>query len=342
MEDINLTLYSKDKIIELVSSMLKYCGKSEYKKEVIKAAHLLIDKVRYCDEENITLEPDFIEEILFVLNEDGTKSIVREVFGYLRSIGTDLKHVSFDNVHISGYYFNGLKNVEINIQKIPNSNISKTCLEGVTVKGTLDGANIRETKFTGYIGDLVLNPQLIQNKDLYFTDINGLTVEGSFDGVNVSCMKTIGFKGEIIINPQKVKEKDLSNIDFNGIKFVGEYDEKNGTYGDPCFDDCNIHGTSFKGCIGNIVIPLDKIHWHASMCNFTGVKLTGKVKDDENLALMFSYYEDENGKKRYLVNNKDNSEEPDMEETTEEKLNTHKIRTRKSNFMKRIFGNCKK
>lgn len=342
MEKKELTLYSKDKIIELVSSMLKYCGKSEYKKEVIKAAHLLMDKVRYCDEENITLEPDFIEEILFTLNEDGTKSIVKDVYYELRSIGADLKHVSFDNVHISGYYFNGLKNVEINIQKIPNSNISKTCLEGVTVKGTLDGANIKETKFSGYIGDLVLNPQLVQNKDLYFTDITGLSVNGSFDGVNISCMKTKGFKGEIIINPQKVKEKDLSNIDFNGIKLVGEYDEKAGTYDDPCFYDCNIHGTSFKGCIGNIVIPLDKIQWHASMCNFTGVKLTGKVKDDENLALMFSYYEDENGKKIYLVNNKDNSEEPDIEETNEGKINTPKIRTRKSNFISRFFGNCKK
>ena len=55
MEDRKLTLYSKDKIIKLVSDMLKYCDKSEYKKEVIKASHLLMDKVRYCDEENITL-----------------------------------------------------------------------------------------------------------------------------------------------------------------------------------------------------------------------------------------------------------------------------------------------
>ena len=342
MEDKNLTLYDKNEIIERVSSMLKYYCYSEYKKEVIKAAHLLMDKVRYCDEENITLEPDFIEEILFTLNTDGTKSIVKDVYYELRSIGADLKHVSFDNVHISGYYFNGLKNVEINIQKIPNSNISKTFLEGVTVKGTLDGANIKETKFTGYIGDLVLNPQLIQNKDLYFTDINGLTVDGYFDDVNVSSMKTAGFKGKIIINPQKVKEKDLSNIDFNGIKLVGDYDEKTETHSDPCFDDCKIYGTSFKGCIGNIVIPLDKIHWHASMCNFTGVKLTGKVKDDENLALMFSYYEDENGKKIYLVNNKDNSEEPDIEETNEEIMVTHKTKTRKPNFINRLFGTSKK
>lgn len=342
MEEKELTLYSKDKIIELVSSMLKYCSKSEYKKEVIKASHLLMDKVRYCDDEYITLESDFIEEILFTLNTDGTKSIVKDVFYELRSIGADLINVSFDNVHISGYYFNGLKNVEINIQEMPNADISKTCLEGVTVKGTLDGANIKETKFIGYIGDLVLNPQLIQNKDLYFTDINGLTVSGSFDGVNIRCMKTNGFKGEIIINPQKVHNKDLSNIDFNGIMFVGEYDEENETYDDPCFDGCDLHQNNFKGCIGNVVIHLDKLRWSASMCNFTGVKLTGKIRDDESLGLMYSYYEDENGKKIYLVNNKDNSEEPDKEETAEDNITTHKIRTKKTNFIKRIFGTSSK
>lgn len=258
-------------------------------------------------------------------------------------MGADLINVSFDNVHISGYYFNGLKNVEINIQKIPNYDISKTNLEGVTVKGTLDGANIRETKFTGYIGDLVLNPQLVQNKDLYFTDINGLNINGSFDGVNVRCMKTNGFKGEIIINPQKVKKKDLSSIDFDGIKLVGYFDDKTEEYNDPCFDGCRLYGNIFKGCIGNVIISLDKLCWGAPLCNFTGVKLTGKVKNDESLGLMFSYYEEENGNKIYLTDDKDNSEEFDRDEKLEETCNkgkavTYKKRTRKPNFIKSIFG----
>jgi len=337
MEEKELTLYGKDKIIELVSSMLKYYDKSEYKKEAIKAAYLLMDKVRYCDEDNITLEPDFIEEILFVVNEDGTKSIVREVFGYLRSLGADLKHVSFYNVHISGYYFNGLKNVEINIQKIPNSNISNTFLEGVTVKGTLDGANIEGTIFIDYIGNLFLNPQLVQNKSLYETYINGLTVKGSFDGVNIKNMHTEGFKGEIFINPQKVPEKDLRFIDFNGIHLVGDYDEKTGTYSDPCFDGCQLYETKFKGCIGNVVIPLDKIGWSAPLCDFTGVKLTGKINNTEDISLKYSYYEDENGKKIYLTNNSDYIEGPE-----DDKIDSHKTRTKKPIFMKRIFGNCKK
>lgn len=342
MKDRELTLYNKNKIIELVSSMLKYHDNSEYKNEVVKAAHLLMDKVRYCDGENITLEADFIEEILFTLNEDGTKFIVKDVFYYLRSIDADLIGVSFDNVHISGFYFNGLRNVEIDIQKIPNSDISATYLEGVKLIGTLDGANIERTNFTGYIGDLILNPQLVKNKSLYRTHLSGLTVIGSFDNVRVCCMHTNGFKGEIIINPQTVMDKHLWGIDFNCVHLVGDYDEKTGTYSDPCFDGCSLHETSFKGCIGNVVINLDKIYFGAALCNFTGVKLTGKIKNDDGLGLLYSYYEDDNGEKIYLTYDKDNSEEPDREETASEKLTTHKSRIRKENFINRIFGSSNK
>lgn len=347
MEDKELVLCSKDEIIERVSSMLKYYDKSNYKKQVIKTAHLLMDKVRYCDEEKIILESDFIEEILFVLNNDGTKSIVDDVYHLLRSINADLSNVSFDNVHISGYHFGGFKNVEINIQKIPNFDLSKTTLTGVRVKGTLNGANIECTDFTGYIGDLVLDPQLIQNKCLYFTNLNGVTVNGSFDGVKVSCMKTKGFKGEIIIDPQKVKDKELLLIDFDGIKLVGDYDTNTGTYESPCFNGCNLHSNSFKGCIGDIVINLDKIICGASGCNLTGVKLIGEIKDDGSLGLMHSYYEDENGKKIYFDNNKTNNVESNTDEISEEiinedKIDTHKTRTRKPNFINRFFGNCKK
>lgn len=349
MEDKNLTLYDKNKIIELVSSMLKYYDKSKYKKNVIKAAHLLMDKVRYCDNETISLEPDFIEEILFSLNEDGTKYIVEDVYHLLRTINADLINVSFDNVNISGFYFNGFRNMEINIQKIPNFNISRATFNGVSLKGTLDGANIEWTDFTGYIGDLVLNPQLVQNKSLYFTNINGLTVKGSFDEVKVSCMKTKGFKGEILINPQKVKEKDLILIDFDRIKLVGDYDEKNGIYDEPCFDDCSIYNNSFKGCIGKIVIHLDKLNGGAAGCNFTGVELVGEIKDDGSLGLMHSYYEDEKGNKIYFSNDRSNSEETDRNETVEivetSKFNNgmkdstvHKTRIRKPNFINRIFG----
>jgi len=340
-ENKELTVYDKNKIIEGVAILLKYYNISKTKKEVIKATHLLIDKVRYTDTNYVTLESDFIEEILFIKNEDDTKYINTDIFHFLVSLGADLKDVCFDNVHISGYHFNAFKNMEINIQAIPNSDISNTSLKGVKVNGTLDGANIKGTNFTGYIGDLVLNPQLIQNKNLDFTSLNGITVNGSFDGVYVSSMRTEGFKGEIIINPQKVAEKRLWCIDLNGVRLVGEYDEKTGTYNDPCFDGCSLHETSFKGCIGNVVIPLDKIYRSAALCNFTGVKLTGKIQDDEDITLLYSYYEDENGKKVYLIDDKDNSEEKDIDEKSV-KINTHRTKTRKPTFINRIFGTPKK
>ena len=341
MKDENLTLYNKNKIVKLVSNLLGYYDESEYKKEIIKASHLLMDKVRYCDIEDITLEADFIEEILFTLNDDGTKSIVSDVFYQLRSIGADLIDVSFDNVNIYGFYFNGLKNIEIDIKKIPNYDISKTCLDGVKVKGTLDGANIEGTNFTGYIGNLVLNPQLVQNKNLSYTNLNGITVNGSFDGVNVSSMKTKCFKGEIIINPQKVINKDLWNIDFNGIKLVGDYDQNSGTYNDPCFEGCHLYNNSFKGCIGNVIIPLDKLYTDAMLCNFTGVKLTGLTKDINTFCLEYCYYQDENNKKIYLIDCMDKSEL--VEETSsEEKIESHKTKTRSKNIFNRIFGTSKK
>lgn len=342
MEDKILTLYYKNKIIELVGSMLKNYDKSEYKKEIIKAAHLLMDKVRYCDEECITLEPDFIEEILFTSNDDETKSIVRDVYRLLRALDADLINVSFDNVHIYGYHFNGLKNVEIDIQKVPNCNLSHTSLEKVKINGTLDGANIEWADFTGYIGDLVLNPQLIQNKSLYFTNLNGLTVNGSFDGVKVRCMKTSGFKGEIIINPQKVIDKDLSQIDFCGVKIVGDLDKETGIYDIPCFDGCNLHMNNFKGYIGDILISLDKLKEGAYGCNFTGVKLDGKIKSDEIFRLKRSYFEDDNGEKIYLTHNKDYIEYPEDDKLDGEKIENHKSRIRKPNLINRIFCTCKK
>ena len=77
-----LTLYDKIKIIEGVAILLKYYNISKTKKEVIKAAHLLIDKVRYNDTDFVVLESDFIEEILFIQNEDNTKSINKDIYHF--------------------------------------------------------------------------------------------------------------------------------------------------------------------------------------------------------------------------------------------------------------------
>lgn len=328
------TLYQKEKIINIAKVLLEYYEKSDNKEGTLKAASALIHKAVHSGE-FIELEPSFIEDIMFIPNEDGTKTVVRNVYHGLRSIGTDMKGVSFKNAHISGLYFNGLKNVEINIQEIPNSDISDTFLEGVKIIGTLDGAYIRGTNFTGYIGDLTLDPQKIQKKDLYFTKLHNITIKGSFDDVHVSCMYTEGFKGEIIINPQKVQNKDISGIDFNRVKLVGDLDEETQSYKDPCFDGCCIYNNSFKGCIGNVTINLAQALYGGALCNFTGVTLEG---DYEEVNVSYSYYEADNGKLIYL-NDADKREFTSDEPNPPEEDRPIKKTTQVINTLKKVFSN---
>lgn len=318
-----MNLYDREVLVKLVSDSLKYFENSKNKNEVIKAAQLLMTKIKDSTDK-VELDSNFIENILFIQNEDGTKNIVMDVYYVLRRINADMKGVSFDNVYISGIYFNGLKNVEINIDKIPNKDISSTNFEGVKLIGSLDNAKIDKTNFTGYIGDLTLNPQTIQDKNLYLTHLCGINVNGPFDGVCISGMRTEGFKGEIIINPQTVKEKDLTWVDFNGIKLVGEYREESKTYDDACFDECQLSGTSFKNCIGKVVINVDKIGSSIVLSNLTGVELVGDIS---SVDMFRTYYEDENGNKIYLDEKTKETKDEDSEKSIE------KVKRKKSIFL---------
>lgn len=295
------TLYDKETLVKMVSSMLRYFDNQENKDEIIKAAQILMTRIKESSDK-VELDSKILESILFTQNEDGTKNIVKDVFFGLKSIGADMSGVSFDNVHISGLYFKGLKNVKINIDRIPNKDISRTSFDGVKVTGSLEGAKVNGTDFDGYIGSLTLNPQTVQDKNLCCTHLHGINVNGSFDGVCVESMDTEGFKGKIIIDPQKVKDKHLSYINFEGVRLVGRYDEKSNTYEDACFDDCALSGCSFKGCIGRVVINLDKIVPVLLLTNLTGTELIGS---GENVYISRTYYEDEDGNEIYLDKKKE-------------------------------------
>lgn len=299
--EVKNILYDKETLVKKVSSMLRYFDNQENKDEIIKAAQILMTRIKESSD-RVELDSELLENILFTQNEDGTKNVVKDVFFELKSIGADMSGVSFDNVHISGLYFNNLKNVEINIDRIPNKDISKTSFNGVKVYGSLEGAKINGTDFSGYIGSLTLNPQTVQDKNLCRTYLNGINIKGSFDGVCVIGMHTEGFKGEIIINPKKVKDKNLSYINFEGVRLVGRYDEKSNTYEDACFDDCSISGCSFKGCIGRVLINLDKIVPVLILTNLTGTELIGT---GEYVNTSGTYYEDEDGNKIYLDKKKE-------------------------------------
>ena len=291
------TLYDIQEVIKAVSSMLEYYTNSGDPEGTIKAAHLILGKVSN-NKNGIELDSKFIEDILFFENDDKTKSINGNVFNFLRTIKADMKNVSFNNVHITTMSFCRLKNVEIDIQEIPNYDISHTYLEGVKVIGSLEGANIEGTNFKGYIGNLVLDPQKLRNKNLKFTSLWGIIVKGSFNDVYISHMKTEGFKGEIVINPQKVKDKDLDDIDFNGVKFIGNEDNDENVYVEPSFDGCKIFGTKFRGCIGKVVLNLGKLYYNVIVTSdLTGVSINGNIDDYD---LHTSYFYNENGEKIYF------------------------------------------
>ena len=213
-----------------------------------------------------------------------------------------MNNISFKDVHIKGYYFNGLKNVDINIQDIPNYDISDTNLEGVKVIGSLEGANIKGTNFKGYIGDLVLNPQLVKDKDLGRTNLDGIIVNGLFDGCNISMIKFKGAKGRLIVNPQLVKNKDLTGINFDGVELVGysNQDTNDMCFKDPSFDDCVISSTSFTGCKGKILIIGKNVkNKRMQLSDLTNAIIIGDLngvdfsysKLNDNTLRMIHYYE---------------------------------------------------
>jgi len=244
------------------------------KDKLLKAIKILIKKYREKNNE-IILEPEFIEEMLFIPNEDGTKSINNDIFYILRENKIDMDGVSFKNVHIKKHQFNGFKNVEINIDEIPNKDLSETILEGVKLIGSLDGANVKQTSFNGYIGNLILNPQKVKDKNLYFTELEGITINGSFDDVFIACTDFRGAKGDIIINPEKIKDKRISQAHLEGVHFVGNYNEVSGNYDKACFDNCYLVGADFIGIKGQIQINPQKVMYKTmALCKGKNIVFT--------------------------------------------------------------------
>lgn len=278
----------------------------------IEAIELLNNKLFESSKNNfVILEPSFIENILFIRNEDGTKRINKNVLSILRKINADLKNVCFDNVHVASIDFRGLKNVLINLENVPNLDISSSCLSGVTLKGSLDGAKINGTNFEGYIGKLTLDPSKIQDKNLKYTHLSNMTIDGSFDDVSIENMKISNCKGNICINPQTVKDKNIRGVDFNGINLIGNYstEQANGR-DDPDFSGCDIHTTKFKGCIGNIVIDLNTTLNPLIMCDITGVTILNYEGNEDKIGIG-TYYVDKKGNVVYINSKKDlqNNEE---------------------------------
>ncbi len=268
--------YSKALVIKKINNLLKHYSDEQIS---LQFAKLLLDKVN--EKEEITLSPEEISKYLF--NRE-TNKINNSVFFTLRSLGADLNGVSFDNIEIQGYYFNGFENITINLDLVPDKNLSKTCFEGVTLTGTLDNAILNYTDFKGYIGELRLNPQNAKNKSIHGSKLAGITINGSLDDIDICGVDFTDVKGDVKINPQNVPRKELLSINFSDTTLVGDYDKKTETYKEPSFDECTIYDCKFKNAKGKIIINLDTLKntfsTKLAICDLTGVIVTGTTKSN--------------------------------------------------------------
>lgn len=235
---------------------------------------------------------DYIKKLLFIKGEDGTLFIDDDIFSILCDKEFDVEGLCFDRVCIKGHDFSKLKNVKINIQQIPNYDISNTVLNGVIVDGCLDGANIEGTNFDGYIGNLVLNPQTVKDKSLYNTKLNGLIVDGCFDGCIVSGTNFDGCLGNVEINPLLVYEKNLSYTSLNGVKLISNNINV-------CLDDCELYHTDFRNCKCDGTITLDPQKFNNGClddCIFEHIVFVGEF--DNICDLCTDFYENDKAQVR--------------------------------------------
>lgn len=230
----------------------------------------------YLSEEEFTLDKSCIESILFEINEDGTKSITKEIFELLKIFKFDMNMINFNNAHISGLNFSGLRNVKINIDKIPNKDLRESSFNGVKLIGSLYDSLIKATNFEGYIGFLVLDPQKLKEKDLRHTNLSNVTIVGSLDDVDIRYANFENAKGKICINPQLVKDKKLNGVSLKNIYLIGDMNENTKEFKTANFDGCEICQTNFEGHKGNVIInPQTIFDKDLMFCDFSGVVFSG-------------------------------------------------------------------
>lgn len=354
---ILMKTYDKDQAIREIISLLKY---HKDNKNCLKLANLLIGKVT--NEKTLTLSTEEINEFLF---EDDEINIV--VLNVLKHFKADMTGISFSGKKIEGINFHGLENVSINLDEVPDKNLTNTTFYGVTITGTLDNAKLGNTDFNGYIGDLKLDPQKAKDKTISGTKLAGITIDGSLDGIIIQGVDFTKVKGEVKVNPQKVPGKELMSINFSGVTLCGDTEDEI-----PSFKDCTIYDCKFNGLKNKIVIDIDELNTtifpKLAICDITDVTVMGNAKsnyeprhcvkedgsvifDDVNDDLFGCYYYDAKGdyvhvhlyqSMKWDTNNKkwlylDRKEEPNLQidVTFKEKPQPKKL-DKKSNFFRII------
>lgn len=305
----------ENKVVSGLKYLLDNLSNSSNQDKILRLSRLTIDKLYGKD--SVSFICNEIEEYLFNNKDDGTREIDILVWYFFHKIEADMKDVNFDNVNISGFRLSRLKNVHIDLNKVPNKDLSNCTFRGVKLSGDLDNAIINNTDFTGYDTDnekgyLTLDVNKVLS--MKGTKLNGVKVCGSFDGKSISGVDFSGALGDIKIDPQKVKDKWLIGTKLDVVTLVGED-------GEPSFKDVVLIDTSFRGVRNKeLVINLDELSLHtgkACCCDLTGVTIVGKAvsnheekdsMDDDGIVLFDtsdddlygSYYYDKDGRRVYI------------------------------------------
>lgn len=274
-----MNTYTKKEFTLYCVDYLKRCQKNT-NKEIVTDLMIELMSKSYLDS-NVELTKEVINKYLFVLNDDGTKNVNKVIFEFLKALKIDMQDISFDKVHITGLNFSGLKNVNINLDEIPNKDLSNVDFNGVILTGSLDNASIYYTSFNGYKGFLTLNPQNVSYKKLNGAKLDGIIVDGVFDDVDIDYVNFKGAKGACI-NPQTIRNKTLFGVNLDGVTLIGNYNEEKQTYEEASFEGCGIFNTSFKNAKGNIYINLDTLSSipvvKLSCCDLTNVTILGTAR----------------------------------------------------------------
>lgn len=278
--------YSKKDIINIIKTILNNLDKSNNKELDLKFSEYLLNKINTNDD--ITFNCNEIEKYLF-FTDSSNKMINNNVFNTLKLLNLDMKDICFDNVVIKHKSFDGFKNVTIDINKIPDKDLTGVDFNGCTLKGNLDDAILHFTNFKKSNHSLILNLDTIKNKSLVGCNLDNVTIVGSFDGFDLEYCYLCSSKGNLYINPQKLKDKNLVHLNLLNINLVGEYDKNNNCYLDPSFDGCVIHSVSFKGCKGNIIININNLDYGEKIykgklndSDITGIKVIGDISKETN------------------------------------------------------------
>ena len=261
----------------IISDIRTYC--SSHNEELIDLGNFLSKKFNIQDYKTSSACAKYTEEVLFD-HHDGYKAFALPI-DILEKI--DFTDIDFEGFKASGYDFSKLHNVNIDVEKVYNKDLSNSNLSGVDLFGDfsevdlanadISNATIEESKLKlvlmrkklmdelsrledGMHVMLQYNPMLIdyilfkyEDKGAYkeFALPKKYLKKIDFSNVDFKDFKAseYDFTGlyGVKIDPQTIYKKNLFASKLNGVEFIGP------------FKDVRIQSTDFTGSVGAQINP---------------------------------------------------------------------------------------